>query len=535
MVYFASNEDLNSLKFMIKFTPPPAKSLSSMCCSVVVGIGALCQFASAVPAEVFINQRVQDYDGELKFPGISTNPPGLAVEVLIVPRSQSEVVFQTIPAMPEPSYSHYGLEALTNDNAFGEEMDLGGSNRFLESIEVAMVNNAKATSWSTLAGENSAGYLHPLSIIVYQVEGDSLTLLAQKTQQTLIPWLPSALDDGSEYPYGGIGFNARFDFDDTVELSGRIAVLVAYNTESSGFNPVGQSGPHNSLNVAVTDDTPLVGSDVDETGMLRFRSGVFTRSQAFGALAPIFTVRTLPANPSSGTPLDAGGYRVSATITADGYEGESVDTLNVTPLEASVSLSDMQQVSDGTPKSVSVTTVPSGLSANVVYARRSGPPVERGLYPVFVTLPPGNYAGKSSGTMRLGSSYESWIAEKVAEGSVPPTLADASHDPDLDGRTNFVEYLMNTNPGVNAAGNPPLLDFTSDGGQVILNVLRNNEVIGASYQLQVTDDLNDPDAWTNLTTPSGTDPSLTTEQVVVNSPFSPLITSEFFRLKVTTP
>ena len=80
-----------------------------------------------------------------------------------------------------------------------------------------------------------------------------------------------------------------------------------------------------------------------------------------------------------------------------------------------------------------------------------------------------------------------------------------------------------------------LLDFTSDGGQVILNVLRNNEVIGASYQLQVTDDLNDPDAWTNLTTPSGTDPSLTTEQVVVNSPFSPLITSEFFRLKVTTP
>ena len=39
----------------------------------------------------------------------------------------------------------YGLEALTTDKAFGEEMDLGGSNRFLESVEVAMVNNAKAT------------------------------------------------------------------------------------------------------------------------------------------------------------------------------------------------------------------------------------------------------------------------------------------------------------------------------------------------------------------------------------------------------
>ena len=73
-----------------------------------------------------------------------------------------------------------------------------------------------------------------------------------------------------------LDFNARLDFDDTVELSGRIAVLVAYNTESSGFEPVGQSRTLTmSLNVAVADDTPLVGSDVDGTGMLRFRSGGF--------------------------------------------------------------------------------------------------------------------------------------------------------------------------------------------------------------------------------------------------------------------
>ena len=520
--------------FVIKFLPRAQKSLLSTCCSVVVGVGSLCQFASAVPAEVFINQRVQEYDGELKFPGISTDPPGLSVEVSIVPRSQSEVVFQTIPAVPQPSYASSGLESFTTDKAFGEEMNLGGSNRFLESVEVVMVNYAKAIDWPTLAGENPAGYLHPLSVIVYRVEGNSLTLLTQKTQQTLIPWRPSALDDGSEYPYGGIGFNTRFDFDDSVELSGKIAVLVAYNTESSGFEPVGQPGPYNALNVALADDTPLVGSDVDETRMLRFRGG-FSRSRAFGALAPIFTVRTLPANPSFGTPLDAGGYRVRATITADGFEGESVATLTLTPLAAPVSLSDMRQVSDGTPKSVSVTTVPPGLSANVVYARRSGPPVERGLYPVFVTLPPGNYAGKSSGTLRLGYSYESWIAEKVADGSVPPTLAEESHDPDLDGRTNFIEYLMATNPGVTTAGSPPLLDLTREAGQVMLGFLRNNEAIDVSYQLQATDDLSDPGAWTNLTTPSGTDPSLTIEQVVVNSPSSPLIPSEFFRLKVTTP
>ena len=94
---------------------------------------------------------------------------------------------------------------------------------------------------------------------------------------------------------------------------------------------------------------------------------------------------------------------------------------------------------------------------------------------------------------------------------------------------------MATDPGVTTAGSPPLLDLTREAGQVMLSFLRNNEAIGVSYQLQVTDDLSDPGAWTNLTTPSGTDPSLTIEQVVVNPPSSPLIPSEFFRLKVTTP
>jgi len=497
-------------------------------------MASLCQSASAVPAEVFINQLVQDYNGTSKFPGISTNPPGLSVDVAIVPRSQSEVVFQTIPTVPEPSYASFGLESLPTDKAFGEELNLGGSNRLLESVDVAMVNVAKASNWPTLAAENPEGYLHPLTIIVYSINGSDLTLLAQQTQQTLIPWRPAALDDGSEYPFGGIGFNVRFDFNETVTLTGTIAVLVAYNTASSGFAPIGLPGPYNDLKVALQDSPPTLGSDVDETRMLRFVTGI-SKSKAFGTSAPLFTVRTFPANPAPGTPLDAGRYRVSATLTESGYEGSARANFQVTPLAAEVSFATLRQVAEGTPKPVAFTTIPPGLPAHLVYARRSGPPLERGLYPVFVTLSSVNYAGKSSATLRLGYSYDTWIAEKVALGDVPPALAGKSHDPDLDGHTNFTEYLSSTNPSTFTPGSPELLALTRDGNAFKVAFSRNNEAIDLDYQLQVTADFTDPSSWTNLTFPTAsTAPFTAQDEIEVVYPLSPSAPSEFFRLKFTT-
>jgi hypothetical protein len=515
--------------------------LSSFSSVFSLGILGLSQLASAVPAEVFMNQLVQEYDGNPKFPNFSTDPPGLSLEVTIFPRSQSEVVFQTIPIIPEPSYASFGIEGLAKigqaDKALGEEIDLGGSNRFLESIAVTLVNSAQAADWPTLAAENPAGYPHPLTLIVYRVEGNSLTLLAQKTQQTLIPWRPATLDDGSEYPFGGIGMNVRFDINETVALSGRIAVLVAYNTESGGFAPIGQAGPYNSLNLALANKTPLVGADVDETKMLRILVGNSpSRSGIFEAQSPLFTVRAFPATPAPGTPLEAGRYRVSATVSTPGFEGESVDTLQLTPLEAAVSLSNLRQVATGTSKSVTVTTDPLSLSANVVFARRSSPPVAPGVYPVFVSLAPGNYAGAFSGTLRLGYTYASWIAEKVADGSVLPALAERSHDPDLDGRSNFREYLLATNPGLADAGSPSLLHLTKATNLVKLGFLRNNEAFDVTYQLQETTDLSDPSAWSNLVDPpESMDPFQMTEQIVVDSPLSPLSPSKFFRLKIITP
>jgi hypothetical protein len=49
--------------------------LSSFSSVFSLGILGLSQLASAVPAEVFMNQPVQEYDGNPKFPNFSTDPP----------------------------------------------------------------------------------------------------------------------------------------------------------------------------------------------------------------------------------------------------------------------------------------------------------------------------------------------------------------------------------------------------------------------------------------------------------------------------
>ena len=510
---------------------------------LILGTFLVCQSTFAVPADVYINQAVQSYDGAPKFPGVTTDPLGLSVEVSIASRAQSEVVFQTIPTVPDPSYTSLGLNTVTTDKAWGNEVNLGGSDRFLESVDIAMVNWAKAADYPVLAASNSLGYQHPLTVLIYGVDGSSnLTLLEQKTQETLIPWRPATLDDGSEYPFGGTAFTTRFNFNDSVELPEKIVVLIAYNTENSGFAAIGSPGPYNQLNVAFGGDVPLVGADVNPAEAIRFRStsafpeGVLTQSGAFGVIAPLFTVRTFSASPSLDTPLDAGGYRVSATITEPGFEGDTRANFEITPLDAVLSLADMRQVADGSPKSVSVVTTPAGLLSEVKYVGGTGPPTDRGLYPVFATLSPGNYVGKVSGTMRLGYSYDSWIAEKITEGSILPEFSGKYDDPDGDKIINFMEYLAFSDPGVAATSRPSLLEVTQIPTGLTLAFDRNNEVIDVDYELQGTTDLSDPNAWSAIAIPpEETLPFVTQERIEVEVPLSPGASSGFFRLKYTFP
>ena len=105
--------------------------------------------------------------------------------------------------------------------------------------------------------------------------------------------------------------------------------------------------------------------------------------------------------PASATkPTSAGTYSVTATVAADSNHSSassSATDFTIGLATATVTLSNLNQTYDGTPKSVTVTTVPDGLAVEVTYDPT--PPMALGSYAVVATVTDPNYAGTASGTL----------------------------------------------------------------------------------------------------------------------------------------
>ncbi|MDA7659043.1 DUF5011 domain-containing protein [Akkermansiaceae bacterium] len=379
--------------------------------SLVAGFSLHITPAFAAEADLSWTHLSYEYDGQLRSPAVTTDPPDLDVTLEYFPRSNSEILFQRIPSIDQPSYPSYGLNG-KSDIGLGDLVDLEIDNQRLESVDVVMVNFAQAASWPQLAEENSEGYFHPLTLTIYRVLGDDLFLVTEKTQDVLIPWRPATLDDGGEYPYGGKAFRARFNFTKEKFLAGNLALVISYNTNQGGPAPLGVAGPYDGLNVAVNDDTPLVGSDDNPSRVVRQTASRIYQSGAFGARAPMFVVRGFPASPATGQPIEAGGYLVRATVDDGDFTAEVYENFEITPQEVELDLLGVRQVVDGSPKTIEVVEIPEGSSVEVVFAKRDDLPVEEGLYPFFVRLSGGNFFGSRSGVMLL-------VAE---EDTSPPVI-----------------------------------------------------------------------------------------------------------------
>src|SRR5690606_26259048 len=68
---------------------------------------------------------------------------------------------------------------------------------------------------------------------------------------------------------------------------------------------------------------------------------------------------------------------------------------------AQVSLSNLTQLYDGTPRPVMVTTEPLGLVVDVSYDGASDAPSAVGSYAVVATVVDANYTGTASGTLTV--------------------------------------------------------------------------------------------------------------------------------------
>src|SRR5262249_32647359 len=101
---------------------------------------------------------------------------------------------------------------------------------------------------------------------------------------------------------------------------------------------------------------------------------------------------------SATAPINAGSYPIIGTINDVNYQGSAMDTLVVAKATATVTLEDLTQTYDGTPKSISVTTTPPGLTVDVTYDGSATAPTDAGSYAVVGTVNDVNYEGSKSDT-----------------------------------------------------------------------------------------------------------------------------------------
>ncbi|MGM0594610.1 MAG: MBG domain-containing protein, partial [Pseudomonadota bacterium] len=120
---------------------------------------------------------------------------------------------------------------------------------------------------------------------------------------------------------------------------------------------------------------------------------------AGAATDPAGLAVSLTYDGSATAPTDAGSYDVVATVTDPNYQGEATGVLNISPVSASVSLSQLQATYDGSPKPAVVTTEPEGLAVGVTYDGAATSPTEAGSYAVSASVTDPNYSGSAADTL----------------------------------------------------------------------------------------------------------------------------------------
>lgn len=134
--------------------------------------------------------------------------------------------------------------------------------------------------------------------------------------------------------------------------------------------------------IVVTFAAPANGA----SGSFSGNAAVSTNANGV-ATAPVFTANSIVGGP----------YNVTASF-AGGSSPAVFALTNTLPI-AQVTLGNLLQTFDGTPKSVSVTTNPAGLATAVTYNGSATAPTNAGTYPVIATVTDPNFTGQANGNL----------------------------------------------------------------------------------------------------------------------------------------
>ncbi len=462
--------------------------------------------AATQPAIVTLGDLAHTYDGAPKVPSVATSPLSLPTQIVYhnlspnAPTPSNEIVYNDTPEPLANSYLSYGFHA-QNLTALGNYIKLGKTARKIHSCDVILVNWAKAADWPELAAENPDGYIHPISITIYELKStNELVFRTDVTQDILVPWRPTTNPDGSPYTLNGYAFRATLAFPNGIILPEHIMAMVSFNTQASGFSPTLRDGPYNSLNVALKNSLNVVpvGSDLNNDVVLQIRNGTWFYPSTGWKNVSAPMLRIVASSEETITPpVDAGTWRATARVANADFKGSAAEIITIQPAVATVTIEGLTQVVDGTEKPVTVTTVPPGLSVTTTYNHSLVAPVSLGRYAVFADLDDPNYQGQATAELWLGNDFQSWLHPWLHNGDISASATGGHEDPDGDSITNLMEYALALDPSTASHGLDDLGLPRVDIGTTELSLIyrRNISATDLQYEIEVTDDLGNPESW----------------------------------------
>ena len=273
----------------------------------------------------------------------------VAVRYQLPATMETSMSFANIPPVLDLSYLSIA-PARQQVSAMGNLVEGdSGSESYVHAVKAILVTWAPASDWPEWAARDSAGYSHEIEAAIYEVERNgagTLTdfepLIASRSL-VHVPWRPTEAPDGSPYPYNGHAFEVTIPFVESAELPNEYVVLISYNTEFQGANPLGEAGPYNALNYGLSRSEVRSGNDPDPSSLVLITPQGWNYSASWGGLGSVMTeVVTRPVREMEGIPSEQPA-RVGEYLTAFYEEGEFVEQATVRILPRPITVTALQQ------------------------------------------------------------------------------------------------------------------------------------------------------------------------------------------------
>ncbi|MEK7675541.1 MAG: MBG domain-containing protein, partial [Verrucomicrobiota bacterium] len=177
-----------------------------------------------------------------------------------------------------------------------------------------------------------------------------------------------------------------------------------------------------TLIIAKANQTIDFGALADKT----FGGAPFAVTAAASSGLPVtFSILSGPATIAGNTVTLTGGgavtVRASQAGNADYNPAPDVDrTFTVAKATATVTLGGLTATYDGSPKPVTVSTVPAGLATSVTYNGSATVPVNANTYSVSAVVNDANYQGSASGTLVIAKAPQT-----ISFGALPNKVLGA--------------------------------------------------------------------------------------------------------------